>query len=235
MKKKIIILSILLLAVFITQGVLAAESIFPIEVKAWGGANSWPVGIVMADEIMRGIGEDMKLETTGFSFGADLLLLNPKGFQLGLGFAYLPVFSLAMTEYYDPGDWLKVKTIHALVPLTVDVVFNSKNYYTNLGIGVGWLKAWPEISYRTFSPEVEAEIKSFEDSIENFDIGTVFLIKAGSGWNIPVWKNLAIDFGGKIYVPFSANFSEIDDNTPSPLLALIFSQFNVHVGLSYYF
>ncbi|HBG35689.1 MAG TPA: hypothetical protein DDW88_01295 [Treponema sp.] len=116
------------------------------------------------------------------------------------------------------------------------MVFNAGNFYTNLGLGIGWVKAKLKVSTSgTVPTEVENDIDDMNKNIKNFDIGTVFLVKVGTGFNIPVWQNLAIDFGAALYIPFSSQFSQMDEEMSPFLVGILFSQINLRLGVSYYF
>ncbi|HQC27666.1 MAG TPA: hypothetical protein PLU31_08425 [Treponemataceae bacterium] len=157
----------------------------------------------------------VKIKAYGFSFGGEVLFLDPEGLQIGIGIASLPMMIINSKETNDNASL-------NLIPLTADLVLNSKNVYTNFGLGIGFMKLNSKITSNS-------ELDTFGD------ISTVFLIKAGSGYNISVWQNLAIDFGASVYIPFSTQFDEMDEYLNPILTAILFSQINLRLGVSYYF
>ena len=228
-------LIILCFLVFASQGIFAQNSDFAIMGKAWGGLNTWPLGTLLTDALKGDLDSNVDLKAYGFSFGGELLFLDPEGFQVGIGLAYLPIISLAIKES-GSGYTAQFNGTTSLIPLTADVVFNAGNFYTNLGLGIGWVKAKLKVSTSgSVPPEVQQDIDDMNREIKNFDIGTVFLVKVGTGFNIPVWQNLAIDFGAALYIPFSSQFNEIGEEMSPFLISLLFSQINLRLGVSYYF
>jgi hypothetical protein len=207
--------------VFASQGIFAQNSDFAIMGKAWGGLNTWLTGAFGAP-MLGNYDDGVKIKAYGFSFGGELLFLDPEGFQIGIGIASLPMMTMNIKETDDNGDWINIKASLNLIPLTADLVFNSRNIYTNVGLGIGFMKLNSKITSNS-------ELDTFGD------ISTVFLIKAGSGYNISVWQNLAIDFGASVYIPFSTQFDEMNEYLNPILTALILSQWNVRLGVSYYF
>ena len=184
--------------------------------KAWGGLNTWPLGTLLTDALKSDLDSNVDLKAYGFSFGGELLFLDPEGLQIGIGIASLPMMIINSKETNDNASL-------NLIPLTADLVLNSKNVYTNFGLGIGFMKLNSKITSNS-------ELDMFFS-----DIGTVFLVKAGTGFNIPVWQNLAIDFGAALYIPFSSQFNEINVEMSPFLISLLFSQINLRLGVSYYF
>ena len=185
--------------VFASQGIFAQISNFAIMGKAWGGLNTWLTGAFGAP-MLGNYDDGVKIKAYGFSFGGEVLFLDPEGFQIGIGIASLPMMTMNIKETDDNGDWINIKASLNLIPLTADLVFNAGNFYTNLGLGIGWVKAKLKVSTSGSVPtEVQQDIDDINREIKNFDIGTVFLVKVGTGFNIPVWQNLAIDFGAALY------------------------------------
>jgi hypothetical protein len=200
--------------VFASQGIFAQNSDFAIMGKAWGGLNTWIAGAFGAP-MLGNYDDGVKIKAYGFSFGGEVLFLDPEGLQIGIGIASLPMMIINSKETNDNASL-------NLIPLTADLVLNSKNVYTNFGLGIGFMKLNSKITSNS-------ELDTFGD------ISTVFLIKAGSGYNISVWQNLAIDFGASVYIPFSTQFDEMNEYLNPILTALILSQWNVRLGVSYYF
>lgn len=220
--------------VFASQGIFAQISNFAIMGKAWGGLNTWLTGAFGAP-MLGNYDDGVKIKAYGFSFGGEVLFLDPEGFQIGIGIASLPMMTMNIKETDDNGDWINIKASLNLIPLTADLVFNSRNIYTNVGLGIGFMKLNSKITSNINEKEFQEELDDMNRELDMFsDIGTVFLIKAGSGYNISVWQNLAIDFGASVYIPFST-FDEMDEYLNPILTALILSQWNVRLGVSYYF
>ncbi len=146
------------------------------------------------------------------------------------------MMTMNIKETDDNGDWINIKASLNLIPLTADLVFNSRNIYTNVGLGIGFMKLNSKITSNINEKEFQEELDDMNRELDMFsDIGTVFLIKAGSGYNISVWQNLAIDFGAALYIPFSSQFNEINEEMSPFLISLLFSQINLRLGVSYYF
>ena len=117
-------LIILCFLVFASQGIFAQNSDFAIMGKAWGGLNTWPLGTLLTDALKSDLDSNVDLKAYGFSFGGELLFLDPEGFQVGIGLAYLPIISLAIKES-GSGYTAQLNGTTSLIPLTADVVFNE--------------------------------------------------------------------------------------------------------------
>ncbi len=176
-------------------------------IKLFGGYNFWVLGSAAIPS------ETSYVSAGGFSFGGDILFLNPKGIQLGIGVAYLPMLSASSNG---------VGGAITMIPITADIVFNTGFFYTDLGLGFAFLGA--NLNASAFGMSTNYTWNAPDPG---------FIIKTGVGLNFKIIDFLGLDVGAALYLPIS-DFG-LSDGQINPFLGIIlFSQFNIRAGICFY-
>jgi hypothetical protein len=177
-------------------------------IKLYGGYNFWLLGSTFS--IVNFF--DVKLNSGGFSFGADVLFLDPEKIQFGLGFASLPMLNISgrgMDSFMN------------MYPLTGNVVFNMGYFYTELGLGVAFL-----------SSNIDTEKAGLSTNFSLSSPSPSFIIKAGLGFNIKLSDYIGLNLGTAIYLPFS-DFG-IYRGSMLGIPGILFFQFSLKGGINIY-
>ena len=215
-------LFVLIFAGFLTPGVFAAEGgAKTVSVKLHGGHNMWVLGEIAFGEI----GDFV--QAGGWSFGGDVLFLDPKRTQLGIEAAYLSVMDFSIGEdIWGEGDVSAlegdISAKVAMIPVTADVVFNSGIFYFDIGLGFAWLVA-----------SASAVVNDIEllPGVSGTELLPGYLIKTGIGFNAKLTESFGLDFRASLYLPFwTSDFMSGMD----PLASMLaFSQAYFGVGVRY--
>ncbi len=211
MKKIITLILFFVLLVSYAFSQETSEKFMTVKLKT--GYNFWVLGAALIN------GEAAKYLSPGsFMFEGDILFLDPQSIQFGVEVAYLPMLVASAT-----GESGEVKGGLYIIPVTANVVFNTGFFYTDLGLGLGFLNA-----------SLSASSESISESLSYSSPELAFLGKVGIGLNFKFHEYVGIDVGTSMYLPFTP-FGLTKEKLNPFLVAILFSQFNLNVGVSFYF
>ncbi len=206
MIRKSIFLIVGLLTALISYSFSETNDEYAFTVKLYGGYNMWffassPYGLT-SQEI-----KDINL--AGLSFGGDLLFGDLYSFQFGIEGTYLPIFSALISG--NP-------SAITLIPVSADIVFNRRIFYTDIGIGMAFLDASTTVNsiYTNFTAPKPS----------------VFF-KIGLGLNFKLSDFFGIDTGLSFYLPFG-DFGLLGGRTSAYLNMILFCQLNIRLGICFY-